>query len=77
MDLIAERATNGSPTLKRRWVSFASLVIFGSVLSGVLFVVTFSPMKDDIAWLLYVARKWMSGGILYLDLVEVNPPLII
>ena len=77
MDLIAERAADGSPTLKRRWVSFASLVIFGFVLTGVLFVATFSPMKDDIAWLLYVARKWMSGGTLYLDLVEVNPPLII
>jgi hypothetical protein len=63
--------------MKRRWVSFASLAIFGTVLTSVLFIATCSPMKDDIAWLLYVAHKWMSGRTLYLDLVEVNPPLII
>ena len=36
-----------------------------------------SPMKDDVAWLLYVARKWLGGERLYQDIVEVNPPLII
>lgn len=36
-----------------------------------------SPQKDDVAWLLYVARKWLAGQRLYEDLVEVNPPLII
>src|SRR5271166_3658609 len=36
-----------------------------------------SPLKDDVAWLLYVARKWLGGKELYTDLVEVNPPLII
>jgi hypothetical protein len=34
-------------------------------------------MKDDIAWLLFVARQWLAGRTLYQDLVEVNPPLII
>jgi hypothetical protein len=77
MDLVAERATDSPRTLKRRWVSFASLAIFATVLTSVLFIATCSPMKDDIAWLLYVAHKWMSGGTLYLDLIEVNPPLII
>lgn len=51
------------------------------VLLAVLVVVTFaairSPLKDDIAWLLYVARRWMAGRELYIDVVEVNPPLII
>ncbi len=35
------------------------------------------PMKDDIAWLLYVAEQWLRGRQLYVDLVEVNPPLIV
>jgi hypothetical protein len=34
-------------------------------------------LKDDIAWLLYVARRWMAGRELYVDVVEVNPPLIV
>jgi len=33
--------------------------------------------KDDIAWLLYCARRWIAGRELYVDVVEVNPPLII
>jgi hypothetical protein len=36
-----------------------------------------SPLKDDVAWLLYVARKWLGGERLYEDIVEVNPPLIV
>jgi hypothetical protein len=36
-----------------------------------------APQKDDVAWLLYVARKWLGGKRLYIDLVEVNPPLIV
>ena len=43
----------------------------------VLFLALRSPLKDDIAWLLYVARRWMAGRELYIDVVEVNPPLII
>jgi hypothetical protein len=50
-------------------------------LAGVLAVVMFaalrSPLKDDIAWLLYVARRWLAGRELYVDVVEVNPPLIV
>ena len=36
-----------------------------------------SPLKDDVAWLLYVARRWLAGRELYVDVVEVNPPLIV
>ncbi len=46
-------------------------------LAFVLATSMLSPLKDDVAWLLYVARKWLSGQRLYEDLVEVNPPLII
>lgn len=59
------------------WVTAVSLGVLGSVLLFVLLLSVYSPMKDDIAWLLYVASKWLSGRTLYVDLVEVNPPLII
>jgi hypothetical protein len=58
-------------------VSAISLILLLSVLSVVLFLALRSPLKDDIAWLLYVARRWMAGRELYVDVVEVNPPLII
>ena len=41
-------------------------------LAFVLATSMLSPLKDDVAWLLYVARKWLSGQRLYEDLVEVN-----
>ena len=43
----------------------------------VLTTVIRSPLKDDVAWLLWVAKKWLGGRDLYVDLVEVNPPLVI
>ncbi|HBK07481.1 MAG TPA: hypothetical protein DDZ81_16795 [Acetobacteraceae bacterium] len=58
-------------------VSVVSLLVLLGVLGIVLFVAERSPLKDDIAWLLYVARRWMGGRALYTDLIEVNPPLII
>lgn len=64
--------------LSRGWLASAiSLILLGSVVGVVLFVALRSPLKDDIAWLLYVARRWMAGRELYVDVVEVNPPLII
>ena len=54
-----------------------SLLLLVSVTTVVLFVAIRSPLKDDIAWLLYVARRWLAGRELYVDLIEVNPPLII
>src|SRR3954453_8407507 len=50
---------------------------FVTVLGVVLFTMLRSPLKDDIAWLLYVARRWLAGRELYVDVVEVNPPLIV
>jgi hypothetical protein len=58
-------------------VSAISLILFVAVLGTVLFITLRSPLKDDIAWLLYVARRWMAGRELYVDVVEVNPPLIV
>ena len=53
------------------------MLLLLTVLGIVLFTMLRSPLKDDIAWLLYVARRWLAGRELYVDVVEVNPPLIV
>jgi hypothetical protein len=58
-------------------VTAASSMILLMVVAVVLFATLRSPLKDDIAWLLYVAHRWMAGRELYVDVVEVNPPLIV
>ena len=59
------------------WVAPFALAMLALVLVVVMFTTLRSPLKDDIAWLLYVARRWMAGRELYVDVVEVNPPLIV
>ena len=51
--------------------------ILATVTALILATAIRSPLKDDVAWLLYVARQWLGGQRLYEDLVEVNPPLIV
>ena len=70
----AERTEH--PRLPRSLGPIALVVLIG-VLVVVMFTALRSPLKDDIAWLLYVARRWMAGRELYVDVVEVNPPLIV
>ena len=53
------------------------MLLLLAALGLVLVTVLRSPLKDDIAWLLYVARRWMAGRELYVDVVEINPPLIV
>ena len=71
------RVLNPLVLSRRLMVPAISLLLLLCVLSVVLFLSLRSPLKDDIAWLLYVARRWMAGRELYIDVVEVNPPLII
>src|SRR5271163_878302 len=70
MNLAPARAT-------RPIVNVISLLLLIGVLTVVMFAALRSPLKDDIAWLLYVARRWMAGRELYVDVIEVNPPLIV
>src|SRR5580692_11676174 len=70
MSLVRTRA-------KSPFVNAISLLLLLGVATVVLFAALRSPLKDDIAWLLYVAHRWMAGRELYVDLIEVNPPLII
>ena len=43
------------------FVTAISLLLLFCVTAVVLFAALRSPLKDDIAWLLYVARRWVSG----------------
>ena len=61
-------------------IDAASAIAMAVLLAALVLVLATamsSPLKDDVAWLLYVARKWLAGQRLYEDLVEVNPPLIV
>jgi hypothetical protein len=71
------RAIRPAPSFVRAAVTATSLLLLFVVLGIVLFTMLRSPLKDDIAWLLYVARRWLAGRELYVDVVEVNPPLIV
>lgn len=65
------------PRASRPVLNVVSAVLLLGVLTVVMFVALRSPLKDDIAWLLYVARRWLAGRELYVDVIEVNPPLIV
>src|SRR5215470_13328026 len=71
------RAIRPAQSFVRPVVATASMMLLLSVLAAVLFSMLRSPLKDDVAWLLYVARRWLAGRELYVDVVEVNPPLIV
>ncbi|MGD0102777.1 MAG: hypothetical protein ABSC06_01915 [Rhodopila sp.] len=73
----SSRALRSATATRSPMVSVISVLLLASVVSIVLFIALRSPLKDDIAWLLYVARRWLAGRELYIDLVEVNPPLIV
>jgi hypothetical protein len=77
MTPVLSRALRPAPLHSRPLVSAISILLLLSVLAIVLFLTLRAPLKDDIAWLLYVARRWLAGRELYIDVVEVNPPLII
>ncbi len=62
---------------ERPVVNAVSLLLLLGVVTVVLFAALCAPLKDDIAWLLYVAHRWMAGRALYVDVIEVNPPLIV
>ena len=77
MQPVHARVFDPASPARRAAVATASAVLLCSALGIVLFAVMRTPLKDDIAWLLYVARRWMAGRALYVDVVEVNPPLIV
>ena len=40
------------------------------------FYLASNPINHDVAWLLEATRRWVGGGELYRDIIEINPPLI-
>jgi hypothetical protein len=66
------------PALGHHWFrSGLAIAPLMAALGFVLFMTLRSPLKDDIAWLLYVSQEWLAGRRLYIDLIEVNPPMIV
>src|SRR5690348_9456641 len=64
-------------SVRRFAVNAISLFLLLAATAIVMFAALRSPLKDDIAWLLYVAHRWLAGRELYVDVIEVNPPLIV
>lgn len=55
-----------------RWISAG----IGLAAIGLVHVVII-PTNADVAWLLFTAKRVMEGATLYVELIEVNPPLIV
>ena len=58
-------------------LSWPSLVLLGIVLAFVMTTTMRAPLKDDIAWLLHIAQDMLRGKRLYIDDIEINPPLVV
>lgn len=46
------------------------------VMAGVAVVARRRPLGPDVAWFLSVGRRMLAGESLYVDIIDVNPPLI-
>jgi len=51
------RAVRPAPFNLRAAISILSVGLLAVVIAVVLFTMLRSPLKDDVAWLLYVARR--------------------
>ena len=52
-------------------------LITALIILGGVFLIAFSTAFPDLSWMLWGAEVGLSGGKLYRDFIEVNPPLII
>lgn len=55
--------------------SLPDLALVGAIAVAVLAVYWGRLVNHDIAWYLFATRDWLGGAQLYVDIVEVNPPL--
>jgi hypothetical protein len=53
------------------WLSIAALFAVAMLLRQVI------PMNLDVSWLLVAGERVLDGGRLYVDIVEINPPMAI
>ncbi len=54
--------------------SFSIALVIISVLS--LMTRVYGHFNGDVSWLLYSTNNWLNGAKLYVDIIEVNPPLV-
>ncbi|WP_170605559.1 GtrA family protein [Ruegeria arenilitoris] len=65
-------AGDQSKVVYKDWIG----VLFAIAFAGLYFAVYKDrPINHDTAWYLVATRNWLSGAQLYVDIVEVNPPL--
>ncbi|MEO3470534.1 hypothetical protein AAFN86_01615 [Roseomonas sp. CAU 1739] len=65
----ASRAAIAPRARLLRWAGFAPAAFF-------LVTILLPPLNHDVAAVLDFSRRWLGGARLYVDLVDVNPPLI-
>lgn len=54
----------------------ARAAALSAVIAATVLVVFWNrPINHDVAWYLIATQDWLSGAVLYVDIVEVNPPL--
>jgi hypothetical protein len=77
---VAPAPTSGRATTAKQWGS-SDLPIFliAGLALGLLGLMGEyrSPVNGDVAWLLYLAQRSLAGARPYVDLFEMNPPLVI
>jgi putative flippase GtrA len=60
---------------ERASASSTDFVLCAVISVAVLTLMWGRMLNHDTAWYLIAARKWLDGAQLYVDLIEVNPPL--
>ena len=64
-----------SRTVKATWRCQWQLEIFVLLLASAV-IVTLAPLNHDVAWYLLGGKRVLEGDRLYIDLFDVNPPLV-
>lgn len=72
-DQLAVRAAGAAP----RWLRQAPFVLGALTLACGLAANFFYTLNHDVSYLLYIAGRMLHGDTLYVDLPEINPPLIV
>ena len=55
----------------------AALFVAGISIAGACWYQATTYINPDIGWLLHLARSSAKGAVLYKDLIEINPPLVV
>ncbi len=63
--------------LRPRLGHAAALILTAASIAFAWWYQSTTYLNPDIGWLLHLARSSMDGAVLYRDLIEINPPLIV